>query len=157
MEQGGGVYIPACNGARGGVYPACNGARGCVSQHAMGQGEVCIPECNEAEGSCVTRGCDWGCVWGGGVHPPTMVSKRAVCILLECFLVYRVLCFFSNNTIVGIALSAPSGLKSEHCMHPGKVSTQHTLYIACLGRHPYLLSLLYQLLHKHRVIYWILS
>ena len=132
--------------------------KGCVSQHAVGQGEVCIPECNEAGGSCVTRGCDWGCVCvGNGGTPLTTVNKRAVCILLECFLVYCVLCFFSNNTIVGIALSAPSGLKSEHCMHPGKVSTQHTLYIACLGLHPYLLSLLYQLLHKHRVIYLILS
>ena len=102
------VYIPACNGARGGVYPACNGARGCVSQHAMGQGEVCIPECNEAGGSCVTRGCDWGCVCGGGGGTPlTTVNKRAVCILLECFLVYCVLCFFSNNMMVGIALSSP--------------------------------------------------
>ena len=128
----------------GGVVPACNG-----------QG-VCTPECSGGRRCVWLRGVTGG-VWSG-VHPPLMVTLSGrYASYWNASLCIAYLFLQQHLSIVGITLSTPSGLKSEHCMHPGKVFTQRTLYIVCLELHPYLLSLLYQLLHKHRVIYWILS
>ena len=92
MEQGGGVYIPACNGARGGVYPACNGQGGvypsmqwakgrCVSQNAMRQGGVVWP--GGVTGDVCVRGYTphYG-QQAGGMHPAGMLS----CVLRIMFL-----------------------------------------------------------------------
>ena len=57
-----------------GLYPACNRAGGCVSQHAIGKG-VCDQGVRQGV-------CDWGVY-----TPTTTINKRAICILLECFLV----------------------------------------------------------------------
>ena len=45
---------------------------------------VCV-----AGGACLTGGmCGREHAWQGGVHAREMALKRAVCILLECILVY---------------------------------------------------------------------
>ena len=57
---------------------------GGVSQHAMGR-SLC--DQGVVTRGCVTDGvCDQG-VYTPGLTPPNTVNKRAVCTLLECFLV----------------------------------------------------------------------
>ena len=63
------------------VYPQAGGG---VSQHAMGR-SLC--DQGVVTRGCVTDGaCDQG-VYTPGLTPPNTVNKRAVCTLLECFLV----------------------------------------------------------------------
>ena len=111
----GGVGFPAYTGegglasqhalGRGVGFPACTEkGRGLASQHVLGRG-VGFPACTGEGGwlpsmhwegglasqHALRRGGGWlpSMYWGGGLLPSMHQEKRAVCILLEYFLVIQ--------------------------------------------------------------------
>ena len=68
----GGVGFPACTG-EGGWLPSMHWEGGLASQHALRRGGGWLPSM----------------YWGGGLLPSMHQEKRAVCILLEYFLVIQ--------------------------------------------------------------------